>query len=66
MTTITILAAVLFSIALTGFVFGVIILIAPTVKKIAINISTLTLILTVLFINLVRDTTKAVKYVTIG
>ena len=66
MTTITIFATVLFAIALTGFVFVVIILIAPTVKKIAINISTLTLILTVLFINLIKDINRAIKYVTIG
>ena len=66
MEALTIFATVIFTIALTGFVFGVIILIAPTVKKIAINISTLTLILTVLFINLIKDTKRAVKYVTIG
>ena len=66
MTTLTILATVLFIISLTGFIFGVIILIAPTVKKIAINICALTLILAVLFINLVRDIARAVKYVTIG
>ena len=66
MTTITIFATVLFAIALTGFIFGFILLILPTVKKIIINISTLTLILAVLFINLVRDITKAIKYVTIG
>ena len=66
MTTITIFATVLFAIALTGFIFGFILLILPTVKKIIINISTLTLILAVLFINLVRDITKAIKYATIG
>ena len=66
MTTITILATVLFSIAVTGFVFGVIILIAPTVKKAVINICALTLILTVLFINLIKDINRAIKYVTIG
>ena len=62
----TIFAAVLFAIALTGLIFGLILLILPTVKKIIINISALTLILTVLFINLIKDITKAIKYVTIG
>ena len=66
MTTITILATVLFTIALVGFSFGLIVLILPTVKKIIINISALTLILAVLFINLIKDITKAIKYVTIG
>ena len=66
MTTLTILATVLFAIALIGFIFGLILLILPTVKKIIINISALTLILAVLFFNLVRDITKAIKYVTIG
>ena len=63
MAPLTILATVLFAIALIGFIFG---LILPTVKKAIINISTLILILTVLFINLIKDITKAVKYVTIG
>ena len=66
MKTITIFATVLFTIALVGFIFGLIVLILPTVKKIIINISTLTLILTIILINLVRDITKAIKYVTIG
>ena len=66
MTTLTILATVLFAIATTGFIFGLIALILPTVKKNIINISTLTLILTILFINLIKDITKAIKYVTIG
>ena len=66
MTTITIFATVLFAIALIGFIFGLILLILPTVKKIIINISTLTLILAVLFINLVRDIARAIKFVTIG
>ena len=66
MTTITIFAAVLFTIALVAFFFGLIILILPTVKKIIINISALTLILAVLFINLVRDIARAIKFVTIG
>ena len=56
MTTITILATVLFAI----------VLILPTVKKAVINICALLLILTVLFINLIKDVTKAIKYVTIG
>ena len=66
MTTITILATVLFAIATTGFIFGLIALILPTVKKAVINICALTLILAVLFINLIKDITKAIKYVTIG
>ena len=66
MTALTIFATVLFAIALIGFIFGLILLILPTVKKIIINISALTLILAVLFINLARDITKAIKYVTIG
>ena len=66
MTTITILVAVLFAIAVTGFAIGLIALILPTVKKALINISALALILAVLFINLVRDIAKATKYVAIG
>ena len=66
MEALTILASVLFTIALIGFIFGLILLILPTVKKIIINISALTLILTVLFFNLVRDIARAIKYVTIG
>ena len=66
MTTITILAATLFIISLVGFFLGLIALILPTVKKAVINICTFTLILAVLFINLVLDITKAIKYVTIG
>ena len=66
MEALTILSTVLFSIAVTGLVFGVIILIAPTLKKVVINLSALTLILAVLFINLIKDITKAIKYVTIG
>ena len=66
MTTLTILATVLFAIATTGFIFGLIALILPTVKKNIINISTLTLILTILFINLIKDIARAIKYVTIG
>ena len=66
MKTITIFATVLFAIALIGFIFGLILLILPTVKKIIINTSALTLILAVLFINLIKDITRAIKYVTIG
>ena len=66
MATLTILATVLFKIAVIGFFLGLILLILPTVKKIIINISALMLILTVLFINLALDITKAIKYVTIG
>ena len=63
MTALTILATVLFAIALIGFIF---VLILPTVKKIIINISALTLILAVLFINLIKDIKRAIKYATIG
>ena len=66
MKTLTILAANLFIISLVAFFFGLIVLILPTVKKAVINTCALTLILTVLFINLVRDITKAIKHVTIG
>ena len=66
MATITILETVLFTIAVIGFIFGLILLILKKKKKIIINISALTLILTVLFINLIKDIKRAVKYVTIG
>ena len=66
MATITILATVLFIISLIGFAIGLIKLLIPIIKKALINICTLTLILTVIFINLVRDIARAVKYVTIG
>ena len=66
MTTLTILATLLFKISLIGFFLGLIVLILPTVKKIIINISALTLILAVLFINLIKDIKRAIKYVTIG
>ena len=66
MTTLTILATVLSAIAVTWFIFGLILLILPTLKKVVINLSALALILTVIFINLVRDITRAIKYVTIG
>ena len=66
MEALTILATVLFIISLIGFAIGVIKLLIPIIKKALINIFALTLILTVLFINLVRDIARAVKYVTIG
>ena len=66
MKTLTILAANLFIISLVAFFFGLIVLILPTVKKAVINICALTLILTVLFINLIKDIKRATKYVTIG
>ena len=66
MTTITILATVLFAIAVTGFAIGVIKLLAPIIKKALINICALTLILTVLFINLIKDIKRATKYALIG
>ena len=66
MTALTILATVLFIISLIGFAIGLIALILPTVKKAVINISALTLILAVLFINLIKDIKRATKYVTIG
>lgn len=66
MEALTILAAVLFTIAVIGFIFGLILLILPTVKKAVINICTLTLIVAVLFINLIKDTKRALKYATIG
>ena len=66
MAALTILATVLFIISLIGFAIGLIVLILPTVKKAVINICALTLILAVIFFNLVIDITKAIKYVTIG
>ena len=66
MATITILATVLFIISLIGFAIGLIKLLIPIIKKALINICTLTLILAVLFINLIKDITRAIKYVTIG
>ena len=62
MTALTIFPTVLFAIALIGFIL----LILPTLKKVVINLSTLILILTVIFINLVRDIARAIKYATIG
>ena len=66
MEALTILATVLFAIALIGFAIGLIKLLAPIIKKALINIFTLTLILAVLFINLIKDIARATKYVTIG
>ena len=66
MEALTILATFLFISSLIGFVIGLIALISPTVKKAVINICALTLILAVLFINLIKDITRATKYVTIG
>ena len=66
MTTLTILTTGLFAIVLIGFIFGLILLILPTLKKVVINLSVLILILAVIFFNLVIDITKAIKYVTIG
>ena len=66
MEALTILAAVLFAIALTGLAIGLIKLLIPIIKKVLINICTLTLILTVLFINLIKDIARAIKYVAIG
>ena len=66
MTALTIFAAVLFTIAVTGFFLGLIVLILPTVKKALINLCALMLIITVLFINLIKDIKRAVKYVAIG
>ena len=66
MATLTIFAPLLFTIALIWFIIGVIKLLAPIIKKALINICALMLILTVLFINLIKDIKRAVKYVTIG
>ena len=66
MTTIKILATVLFAIVLIGFAIGLIKLLIPIIKKALINICALMLILTVLFINLIKDIKRAVKYSTIG
>ena len=66
MPTITILAKVIFIIAVTGFAIGLIKLLIPIIKKALINISALMLILTILFINLIKDIKRATKYVTIG
>ena len=66
MEALTILATVLFIISLIGFLIGLIKLLIPIIKKALINICALTLILTVIFINLIKDITKAVKYVAIG
>ena len=62
MKSLTILATVSFIISLIGFSIGLIKLLIPIIKKALINISTLTLILAVLFINLVHDIARAVKH----
>ena len=66
MEALTILGALIYTIAVTWFAIGLIKLLIPIIKKALINICALLLILTVLFFNIVRDITKAVKYVTIG
>ena len=66
MIALTIFAAVLFAIALIGFFLGLIKLLIPIIKKALINICALILILTVIFINLIKDIKRAIKYVTIG
>ncbi len=66
MTTITIIETSIFIISLIGFAIGVIKLLAPIIKKALINFFALMLILTVLFINLMKDIKRAVKYVAIG
>ena len=66
METLTILATVLFIISVTGFAIGLIKLLIPIIKKALINICALTLILAVLFINLIKDIKRAIKYATIG
>ena len=66
MTTLTILATVIYAIALIGLIIGVIKLLAPIIKKALINLCALMLILTVLFINLMKDIKRAVKFATIG
>ena len=66
MTTITNLAAVLFTIAVIGFAIGLIKLLIPIIKKALINLFALMLILTVLFINLIKDIKRAIKYALIG
>ena len=66
MKTLTILAALIFTIAVTWFAIGLIKLLDPIIKKVLINLCALMLILTVLFINLMKDITRAVKFATIG
>ena len=66
METITILATVLFIISLIGLAIGVVKLLAPIIKKALINLCALTLILAVLFINLIKDIARAIKYVVIS
>ena len=66
MTTITIIETSIFIISLVSFLLWRIVLILPVLKKAVINICALTLILAVLFINLIKDIKRAIKYVTIG
>ena len=66
MKSITIFATVLFIISLIGFAIGLSKLLIPIIKKTLINILALTLILAILFINLIKDITRAIKYVAIG
>ena len=66
MTALTILATVIYAITLIGFAIGLIKLLAPIIKKALINLFALMLILTVLFINLIKDIKRAVKFVIIG
>ena len=66
MATITIFATGLFAIELVGFILVLILLILPTLKKVVINLSVLALILAVLFINLIKDIKRAIKFVAIG
>ena len=66
MEALTILSTVLFAIVLIGFAIGLIKLLIPIIKKALINLFALMLILTVLFINLIKDIKRAVKYATIG
>ena len=65
MKALTILGTVIFAFAVAGFTIGLIKLLIPIIKKVLINLCALTLILAVLFFNLVLDITKAVKYATI-
>ena len=66
MEALTILATVIFTIAVTGAAIGLVKLLTPIIKKALINICALALILAVLFINLIKDIKRAIKYVTIG
>ena len=50
----------------TELTIGLIKSLIPIIKKAVINICALTLILAVLFFNLIKDIKRAVKYATIG